>query len=143
MCSKLHIEYAEFAQCLLDNFQKSISTQCVNPAKARVDLRLTAELLLSGVFPLKEGFQVIKQFVQVSNQPRLGYKVGICAQRIGIVKTDHCCLVPQEMCNQSQQSLSSIISLCKGCGEELLALGSPGLEIYIPIDKQKTLQVSA
>ncbi|XP_022708437.1 regulator of nonsense transcripts 2-like [Varroa jacobsoni] len=111
VCSRLHVEYADFASSLLDCIQKSVSSQAVNPAKARVDLRLSAELLLAGVFPLKEGFQLLKHFLQ-------------------------------EMCNQSQQSLSAVISLCKSCGEDLLAL-SPGApnDIYVPLDKQKLLQM--
>lgn len=48
------------------------------------------------------------------------------------------------MCNQSQQSLSAVISLCKSCGEELLAFSSATPpEAYVPVDKQKLLQVCA
>ncbi|OQR76894.1 regulator of nonsense transcripts 2-like [Tropilaelaps mercedesae] len=112
VCSRLHVEYADFSSSLLDFVQKSIPSQAANPAKARVDLRLTAELLLAGVFSLKEGYQLLKHFLQ-------------------------------EICNQSQQSLSAVISFCKSCGDELLALnpGAPA-DIYVPIDKQKLLQMT-
>lgn len=66
----------------------------LNPSKIRVDLRLFAELMVSGLFPLKDSFPVLMSSL---------YCLMICDQN-------------------SHQNANAILTFCKGCGEEIHGL---------------------
>lgn len=66
----------------------------LNPSKIRVDLRLFAELMVSGLFPLRDSFPVLMSSL---------YCLMICDQN-------------------SHQNANAILTFCKGCGEEIHGL---------------------
>lgn len=65
-----------------------------NPSKIRVDLRLFAELVISGIFPLKDGFPVLMNLL--------------------------CYLLVNDKNNH--QNANAILTFCKGCGDEFLGI---------------------
>lgn len=60
LCTKIHQIYPEFGKSFLENWQKILAIKAgekvANPSKMRVDLRFFAELLSSGIFPIKVCF---------------------------------------------------------------------------------------
>lgn len=66
----------------------------LNRSKLRVDLRLFSELIISGIFPLKDGFPILMNLL--------------------------CYLLIHD--KNSHQHASAILTFCKGCGDELLGL---------------------
>lgn len=71
-----------------------LDVSSINPSKIRVDLRLFAELILSGVFPVKESFPMLVNLL--------------------------CYLMFYDKCGH--QNANAILTFCKGCGDELLGL---------------------
>lgn len=65
-----------------------------NPSKIRVDLRLFAELMISGIFSLKDSFPVLMSLLY--------------------------CLMIQD--RNSHQNANAILTFCKGCGDEIHGL---------------------
>lgn len=66
----------------------------LNPSKIRVDLRLFGELIVSGIFPLKDSFPILMNLL--------------------------CFLMIQD--KNSYQNATAILSFCKGCGDEVANL---------------------
>ncbi|XP_055944763.1 regulator of nonsense transcripts 2-like isoform X1 [Argiope bruennichi] len=69
VCSLLHRRYADFSAQLLEHWQKVLpmkkDEKISNPSKIRVDLRFYAELVSSGIFPLKEGLPLLGNLLTV------------------------------------------------------------------------------
>lgn len=81
---------------------RSDTTQIsVNSSKIRVDLRLFAEFVICGVFPLKDGFPVLMNLL--------------------------CYIMVYDRVNQ--QNLNAILTFCRGCGDELLGLVPKDIQI--------------
>ncbi|XP_068158893.1 regulator of nonsense transcripts 2 [Drosophila tropicalis] len=129
LASKLHSTYADFDSQFLEAWQKTLSLKAsekiVNASKLRVDLRLFADLVSSGVIQMKPGLA------------QLGT---VLVQLIGQDKDDH-------------SNLSIILSFCRHCGEEYAGLVPQkiinlaqkyGVEIpksdFLPSDKQSNLR---
>lgn len=75
----------------LQNLKYTSDVITPNPSKIRVDLRLFAELIVSGIFPLKDSFPVLVNLL--------------------------CYLtIYDKLCHQNA---NAILTFCKGCGEEL------------------------
>ncbi|KAH8416730.1 hypothetical protein KR222_000276, partial [Zaprionus bogoriensis] len=98
LASKLHCTYADFDAQFLEAWQKALnikaSEKISNPSKLRVDLRLFAELVSSGVIQMKPGLA------------QLGM---VLVQLIAQDKEDH-------------SNFSIILSFCRHCGEEYAGL---------------------
>ncbi|XP_034118620.1 LOW QUALITY PROTEIN: regulator of nonsense transcripts 2 [Drosophila albomicans] len=98
LASKLHCTYADFDAHFLEAWQKALnvkaSEKISNPSKLRVDLRLFAELVSSGVIQMKPGLA------------QLGM---VLVQLIAQDKDDH-------------SNFSIILSFCRHCGEEYAGL---------------------
>jgi regulator of nonsense transcripts 2 len=76
------------------------SPSILNPSKLRVDLRIFAELIITGVLPLKEGFPILMNllyFLMLHDKSML-------------------------------QNANAILTFCKGCGDEYLGLVPKHLE---------------
>lgn len=78
------------------NNSNNASVTSVNPSKMRVDLRLFAELIVTGVIPLKDGFPVL---------------MNLLSYLMVYDKNTH-------------QNANAILTFCKGCGDELMGLTS-------------------
>lgn len=72
----------------------------INHAKIRVDLRVFAELILAGIFELKEGFPILLNLL---------YYLMVYDKN-------------------SHQNANAILAFCKGCGDEFLGLASRKLD---------------
>lgn len=98
LCSMLHQRYADFSQCLLEEFKKLLPRKktdtIANPSKLRVDLRLFADLIASGIFEESEAL------------PMLGGCLGY------LTATD----------KEEHANLATIISFCKLCGDDYAGL---------------------
>lgn len=98
LASKLHCTYADFDAQFLEAWQKALNVKATekisNPSKLRVDLRLFAELISSGVIQTKPGLA------------QLGM---VLVQLIAQDKEDH-------------SNFSIILSFCRHCGEEYAGL---------------------
>lgn len=98
LCSKLHQTYADFGNEFFDAWQKTLmlkpGEKISNPSKLRVDLRLFAELVSSGVINSKQG---------------LGLLGNVLTNVISQDKEDH-------------SNFSIILSFCRHCGEEYAGL---------------------
>ncbi|XP_034487770.1 regulator of nonsense transcripts 2 [Drosophila innubila] len=98
LASKLHCTYADFDTQFLEAWQKALNIKATekisNPSKLRVDLRLFAELVSSGVIQMKPGLA------------QLGM---VLVQLIAQDKDDH-------------SNFSIILSFCRHCGEEYAGL---------------------
>lgn len=70
------------------------SIPSTSPAKLRVDLRLLAELIVTGILPLKDGFPVLMNLL--------------------------CYLMVHE--KNVHQNANAILTFCKGCGDEFMGL---------------------
>ncbi|XP_017869521.1 PREDICTED: regulator of nonsense transcripts 2 [Drosophila arizonae] len=96
LASKLHCTYADFSTQFLEAWQKALKTteKISNPSKLRVDLRLFAELVSSGVIQMKPGLALLGM---------------VLVQLIAMDKDDH-------------SNFSIILSFCRHCGEEYAGL---------------------
>nr|XP_016942200.1 regulator of nonsense transcripts 2 [Drosophila suzukii]XP_036675852.1 regulator of nonsense transcripts 2 [Drosophila suzukii] len=98
LASRLHCTYADFDVQFLEAWQKALnikaSEKIGNPSKLRVDLRLFAELVSSGVIQMKPGLA-----------------------QLGIVLVH---LIAQDKDDHSNFSI--ILSFCRHCGEEYAGL---------------------
>ncbi|XP_050079483.1 regulator of nonsense transcripts 2 [Anopheles maculipalpis] len=98
LCNHLHRNYADFAQTLLENWQKLLlikpGEKVANPSKMRVDLRFYAELISVGIFPNKTGLPLL----------------GACLT--GLITQD----------KEEHVNLSIVLSFCKHCGDEYAGL---------------------
>ncbi|XP_055375387.1 regulator of nonsense transcripts 2 [Condylostylus longicornis] len=98
LTSKLHQTYSDFDQQFLESWQKILAIKSgekiTNPSKLRVDLRLFAELVSSGVINGKQGLSLLGNAL-----------TNIISQ----TKDDH-------------SNLSIILSFCRHCGEEYAGL---------------------
>uniref|UniRef100_A0A1B0AX55 MIF4G domain-containing protein n=1 Tax=Glossina palpalis gambiensis TaxID=67801 RepID=A0A1B0AX55_9MUSC len=98
LCSKLHQTYDEFDNEFFEAWQKTLllkpGEKFSNPSKLRVDLRLFAELVSSGVINSKQG---------------LGLLGNVLTTIISQDKEDY-------------SNLSIILSFCRHCGEEYAGL---------------------
>lgn len=98
LCSKLHQTYADFDNEFFEAWQKTLllkpGEKISNPSKLRVDLRLFAELVSSGVITSKQG---------------LGLLGNVLTNVISQDKEDH-------------SNFSIILSFCRHCGEEYAGL---------------------
>lgn len=130
LCSKLHQTYADFDDEFFEAWQKTLllkpGEKISNPSKLRVDLRLFAELVSSGVINSKQG---------------LGLLGNVLTNVISQDKEDH-------------SNFSIILSFCRHCGEEYAGLVPRrminfahkygNLEIpksdFLPSDKQENLK---
>ncbi|ALC49047.1 Upf2 [Drosophila busckii] len=129
LASKLHCTYADFDAQFLEAWQKALNFKANekinNPSKLRVDLRLFAELVSSGVIQMKPGLA------------QLGV---VLVQLIAQDKDDH-------------SNFATILSFCRHCGEEYAGLvpqkmqqlaDKYGLEIpksdFLSADKQQNLR---
>lgn len=94
LCSVLHQTYADFSQFLFENWQKALSfkpgEKVTNASKLRVDLRLYAELVNSGIFNNKTAFTLLGT---------------VLTNLINMDKEEHL-------------NISIILSFCKHCGED-------------------------
>ena len=63
ICSFLHQRYAEFAEHLMESWQKVLTLKkddkIQNPSKLRVDIRFYSDLIAVGVFTLKKGLPLL------------------------------------------------------------------------------------
>lgn len=100
ICSKLHQTYADFNIQFFEAWQRNFATKpgekLNNSSKLRVDLRLFAELVSSGVINQKQGLNLLG---------------GILTHLISQDKEEH-------------SSYNIILSFCKHCGEEYAGLVS-------------------
>lgn len=96
LASKLHCTYADFNTQFLEAWQKALKAteKISNPSKLRVDLRLFAELVSSGVIQMKPGLALLGM---------------VLVQLIALDKDDH-------------SNFSIILSFCRHCGEEYAGL---------------------
>lgn len=98
LCSKLHQTYADFDVEFFEAWQKTLQLKpgekIANASKLRVDLRLFAELVSSGVINTKQG---------------LGLLGNVLTNVISQDKEDH-------------SNFSIILSFCRHCGEEYAGL---------------------
>ncbi|XP_016984752.1 regulator of nonsense transcripts 2 [Drosophila rhopaloa] len=98
LASRLHCTYADFDVQFLEAWQKALnikaSEKIANPSKLRVDLRLFAELVSSGVIQMKPGLA-----------------------QLGVVLVH---LIAQDKDDHSNFSI--ILSFCRHCGEEYAGL---------------------
>ncbi|EDX17379.1 regulator of nonsense transcripts 2 [Drosophila simulans] len=98
LASRLHCTYADFDVHFLEAWQKALNIKATekigNPSKLRVDLRLFAELISSGVIQMKPGLA------------QLGV---VLVHLIAMDKDDH-------------SNFSIILSFCRHCGEEYAGL---------------------
>lgn len=98
LASKLHCTYADFNTQFLEAWQKALNIKATekisNPSKLRVDLRLFAELVSSGVIQMKPGLALLGM---------------VLVQLIAQDKDDH-------------SNFSIILSFCRHCGEEYAGL---------------------
>ena len=93
LCSALHQRYSEFSPQLLEAWSKNLpkkSSDSINSSKMRIDLRLFAELISSGVFPPKEGLQALGNLL--------------------ILLTDKD--------KETHNNLNIILSFCRHCGDD-------------------------
>ncbi|XP_055843664.1 regulator of nonsense transcripts 2 [Episyrphus balteatus] len=129
LCSQLHQTYVDFDAQFLEAWQKSLAVKpgerISNPSKLRVDLRLFAELVSSGVIGGKQGLSLLGSVL-----------MNIISQD----KEDH-------------SNFSIILSFCRHCGEEYAGLVPKkivtlaqkyDIEIpksdFLPADKQQNLR---
>lgn len=98
LCSLLHQRYHDFAPTLLENWQKVLTPKkedkIPNISKLRVDLRLYAELIATGIFAPKEGL------------PLLG---NVLTTLVTSDKEEH-------------QNISVLLTFCRHCGEDYMGL---------------------
>lgn len=98
LCSRLHQTYADFDAQFLEAWQKSLALKPTekisNPSKLRVDLRLFAELVSSGVISAKQGLQLLGSVL------------------INVISQD----------KEDHSNFSIILSFCRHCGEEYAGL---------------------
>lgn len=99
VCSQLHRMYPDFSPQLLELWTKQLPKKpsdltSVNASKLRTDLRMIAELVIIGVFNLKEGLPILGQLLTL------------------ITKYDR----------ENHVHLSTLLSFCKNCGDEFLGL---------------------
>lgn len=98
LCSKLHQTYADFNVQFFEAWQRNFATKpgekLSNSSKLRVDIRLFAELVSSGVINQKQGLNLL-----------------------GNVLTH---LISQD--KEEHSSYNIILSFCKHCGEEYAGL---------------------
>ncbi|KAH8356492.1 hypothetical protein KR200_007694 [Drosophila serrata] len=99
LASRLHRTYADFDMQFLEAWQKALNIKASgekigNPSKLRVDLRLFAELVSSGVIQMKPGLA-----------------------QLGVVLVH---LIAQDKDDHSNFSI--ILSFCRHCGEEYAGL---------------------
>ncbi|XP_036320133.1 regulator of nonsense transcripts 2, partial [Rhagoletis pomonella] len=98
LCSRLHQTYADFDTQFLEAWQKILSLKpgekISNPSKLRVDLRLFAELVSSGVISGKQGLQLLGSVL------------------INVISQD----------KEDHSNFSIILSFCRHCGEEYAGL---------------------
>ena len=68
ICSKLHRMYNEFQALFLEQWQKSLpktSQEITNYSKLRNDLRIFSELILIGLFSLKDSLQILGNLLKL------------------------------------------------------------------------------
>ncbi|XP_067640753.1 regulator of nonsense transcripts 2 [Eurosta solidaginis] len=98
LCSRLHQTYVEFDGQFLEAWQKMLALKpgekISNPSKLRVDLRLFAELVSSGVINGKQGLQLLGSVL------------------INVISQD----------KEDHSNFSIILSFCRHCGEEYAGL---------------------
>ncbi|KAB7493972.1 Regulator of nonsense transcripts 2 [Armadillidium nasatum] len=98
LCSLLHQRYQDFSSMLLQNWQKMFTgkkdEKITNMSKLRVDLRLYAELISSGIFTQKDGL------------PLLG---NVLTTLVNSDKEEH-------------QNIAVILSFCRHCGDDYMGL---------------------
>lgn len=97
--SELHRLYPDFAPQLLEIWTKQLPKKpsdlaSVNASKLRTDLRLLSELIVIGVFTLREGLPLLGQLLTL------------------LTKHDR----------EHHVHLSTLLSFCKNCGDEYLGL---------------------
>ncbi|KAI8124085.1 hypothetical protein FF38_00192 [Lucilia cuprina] len=130
LCSKLHQTYADFDNEFFEAWQKTLllkpGEKISNPSKLRVDLRLFAELVSSGVITSKQGLSLLGN---------------VLTNVISQDKEDH-------------SNFSIILSFCRHCGEEYAGLvprkminlaekyDNPEIpkSDFLPSDKQENLR---
>lgn len=129
LCSALHQRYSEFSPQLLEAWNKNLpkkSSDSINSSKMRIDLRLFAELISSGVFPLREGLQALGNLL--------------------ILLTDKD--------KEAHNNLNIILSFCRHCGDDYagflprkyrLLSEKYSVQIpksdFLPSDRQKAVNV--
>ncbi|OUC43357.1 MIF4G domain protein [Trichinella nativa] len=98
-CSLAHQRYADFSGFLLDYFKRTFSSSdskvATNMSKLRVDLRFLVELLLHGILTEKEAAPVLLDAVTIITRLEKERKFTF---------------------------LSTLVSFCRQCGEDLLGL---------------------
>lgn len=129
LCSQLHQTYVDFDAQFLEAWQKSLAIKpgerISNPSKLRVDLRLFAELVSSGVIGGKQGLSLL-----------------------GTVLTN---IISQD--KEDHSNFSIILSFCRHCGEEYAGLVPKKIVLFaqkynieipksdfLPADKQQNLR---
>ncbi|GBM68838.1 Regulator of nonsense transcripts 2, partial [Araneus ventricosus] len=94
VCSLLHRRYADFSAQLLEHWQKVLpmkkDEKISNPSKIRVDLRFYAELVSSGIFPLREGLPLLGNLLTVLTGPD----------------------------REEHSNVGIVLSFCRHCGED-------------------------
>ncbi|CAG0895701.1 unnamed protein product [Cyprideis torosa] len=98
LCSYIHQRYADFSGHFFDAWQKALpfkkDDKVTNLAKLRVDLRLFAELVAVGIFPLKEGLSIL----------------------------GNCLLFLMNSDTTDHPNTSIVLSFCRHCGEDYAGL---------------------
>lgn len=93
ICSALHQRYPDFSAQLLDcwlkNFPKKAG-EAMNASKIRIDIRLFAELISSGIFTAKEGLPVLGNLLMI------------------LTAND----------KESHSNLNILLSFCRHCGDD-------------------------
>ncbi len=97
ICSALHQRYPDFSTQLLDSWLKNLpkkSGETINASKMRIDVRLFAELISSGIFTAKEGLPVLGNLLMI------------------LTSND----------KESHNNLNILLSFCRHCGDDYARL---------------------
>ncbi|XP_054163194.1 regulator of nonsense transcripts 2-like [Oppia nitens] len=93
ICSALHQRYPDFSGQLLESWLKNFPKKAgdsINASKMRIDIRLFAELISSGIFTLKEGLPVLGNLLTL------------------LTTTD----------KENHQNLNILLAFCRHCGDD-------------------------
>ncbi|CAG2105924.1 unnamed protein product, partial [Medioppia subpectinata] len=128
ICSALHQRYPDFSAQLLDSWHKNLPKKAgdpINASKMRIDVRLFAELISSGIFTAKEGLPVLGNLLTL------------------LTTTD----------KESHQNLNILLSFCRHCGDDYAAFVPRKMRVladkyfltvprseFLPPDRKKGVQ---
>lgn len=153
ICSKLHRMYSDFQNLFLDQWQKSLpkTTQDItNYSKLRNDLRCFSELILIGIFSLKDSLQLLGNLLKLLLSEKQSVNLNVILNFCKNCGWDYAGLVSKRMIQladkynkqipsssflstERQKGLKSLlkdyyVQICKQIGQDYLALKKRELE---------------